>query len=107
MPVPIFKDVLYKLARERDYSNAPPLLKRTMSSILDQEVIVDLPKINLPTLIIWGSNDQVTPLKMGKQMNQLIPTSKLKIISGARHSPQFTHSAQTASLVDDFIQKLK
>ena len=88
------RGVLYKLAREKDYKNAPPLLRRTMSTILDDEVVRDLPNISAPTTIIWGENDTVTPLWMGKQFARLIPNNSLHVIDGARHSPQFTHTKE-------------
>lgn len=97
------RTLLYKLARERDYNNAPPLLKRTMSMILEDEVLEDLPKIQAPTQIVWGQGDQVTPIWMGQKMHKLIPDSSLEIVSGARHSPQYTHIEQVASTVAAFV----
>jgi pimeloyl-ACP methyl ester carboxylesterase len=96
--------VLYKLAREKDYYNAPPLLRRTMSSVLDEELWEELPKVQAPTLIIWGSDDRVTPIKLGRQIHQLIAQSRIEVVTGARHAPMFTHTAQTAQLVSEFIK---
>ena len=98
------RSVLYKLAKESDYKNAPPLLRRTMSNILDAEVVADLPKISVPTKIIWGENDTVTPVKHAHQMHVLITNSQLSLIADARHSPQFTHTTQTAEVVQEFLK---
>lgn len=97
------KKLLYKLARERDYTTAPPLMKRTMSIILDDEVLADLPQIAVPTLLLWGQEDTVTPLKTGIQMDSLLIDSQLKIIPEARHSPQFTHVADVAASIAAFV----
>ena len=99
----MLRGLLYKLAREKDYHNAPPLLRRTMSTILDDEVVNDLPKIQSPTLIIWGSEDKVTPLFMSQIFHQKIAKSVLKIVNGARHSPQFTHVAEVAKYIEEFL----
>jgi pimeloyl-ACP methyl ester carboxylesterase len=95
--------LLYLLARERDYYNAPPLLKRSMSLILDDEIVADLPRISCPTLLIWGENDTATPLKFGKLKNKAIANSRLVVINGARHSPQFTHVDQVAQEIAEFV----
>lgn len=100
-----FRNILYKLARESDYKNSPPLLRRTMSKILDDEILNDLPEVSCATKIIWGENDMITPGKHAKLMHQKIINSELVFIKGARHSPQFTHSQETAKLVNDFILK--
>ncbi|MFZ5376949.1 MAG: alpha/beta fold hydrolase [Patescibacteria group bacterium] len=105
MPFSFARQLLHKLARERDYLNAPPVMRRAMSLVVNDEVRQDLPKITCPTLIIWGENDKVTPLKNGRLKRQQIKNSQLEIISEARHSPQFTHTEQTADLVANFLLK--
>ena len=97
------RSILYKLARERDYQNAPPLLRRTMSTILDDEVVADLPLVKAQTLLIWGADDMVTPLKTARLKERLIENANLEVINGARHSPQFTHTEQVADLVSNFF----
>jgi 2-hydroxy-6-oxonona-2,4-dienedioate hydrolase len=62
-------------------------------------------KILAPTLIIWGSQDTVTPRWMGKKIAELIPHSSLSFIEDARHSPQFTHPRAAGKLVADFLLK--
>lgn len=102
--IPAARTLLYKLARERDYNTAPPLLKRTMSTILDEEVHSELSKILCPTLIVWGEHDKVTPIKFAFYKKNQIKNSQLKIIKGARHSPHFTDVPATAQAVATFIK---
>lgn len=97
------RKILYKLARERDYQNAPPLLRRTMSQILDDEVVTDLSKINCPTLLIWGRDDKVTPLALARIFEAKISQSHLKVVGEARHSPQYTHPEVVADAVQKFL----
>jgi pimeloyl-ACP methyl ester carboxylesterase len=99
----VLRNILYKFAGESDYKNAPPLLRRTMSNILDAEILDDLSKINVKTKIVWGNKDTVTPVKTAHQMNNLIKNSDLSFIKDARHSPHFTHVKETAKVVGEFI----
>ncbi|MBU0975015.1 alpha/beta hydrolase [Patescibacteria group bacterium] len=98
-----FRNMIYKFARESDYKNAPPLLRRTMSKILDDEILEELPKVKCDTKIIWGENDLTTPVKHAKKMQAEIKNSELIFIKEGKHSPQFTHVKETAKLVMDFV----
>lgn len=44
-----------------------------------------LPRINVPTLLIWGDQDRDTPIEDGKTMERLIPDSGLVTLEGAGH----------------------
>ena len=48
-------------------------------------VSTDMQVIKKPTLIIWGENDQIVPLKYGQRLNREISTSKLVVVPGAAH----------------------
>jgi pimeloyl-ACP methyl ester carboxylesterase len=99
------KKVLYKLAREKDYHQADEIQKETMKNVLNDEIVDDLDKVTCSTLIVWGENDQTTPLKNAKFLNEKITSSELSIIDNARHSPQFTHVAETTDVISNFINK--
>lgn len=99
--------LLYKLARVSDYEEAPPLTRETMANLILADLAPELNKISAPTLIVWGARDKTTPLSDGKLMHKLIPDSKLYIVPGARHSPQFTHPKEVCDKIikwlnDDF-----
>lgn len=51
----------------------------------DPAVASELSAIAAPTAIVWGENDRVTPLSIGKGLRQAIPGSTLHVIPGARH----------------------
>jgi len=90
----MLRSLLYKMAQERDYRAASPVLRETMQKLISVDLTPRLGDINTSTVIIWGSGDTITPLSDGKLMRRCIPNAKLVIIEGAGHSPQYTHSAQ-------------
>jgi len=45
----------------------------------------DLHKITMPTLIIWGAEDQLIPVEAGRKFNELIPGSKLIVFENCGH----------------------
>ncbi|MDP2637534.1 MAG: alpha/beta hydrolase [Candidatus Levybacteria bacterium] len=98
-PSRFLKNLLYKLARESDYKDLDENIKKTMINLISNDLTNILPQIKIPTLIIWGGKDKVTPLSDGILMNNLIKHSKLKIIKDAHHSPMFTHPKEVTSII--------
>lgn len=100
-----FKNLLYKVARENDYRLASPVMKQTMKNLISFDLEPYLSEIKIPTLIIWGKKDKITPLFFAEILNKKIRASKLIVVPGAKHSPQFTHPKKTAELVLQFLNK--
>lgn len=78
-------DRLRKKAGSEDYKNASEIMKQTMSKLLNEDLSLYLPKINVPTLIIWGEKDTATPLCDGQKMEKNIKNSGLVVLKGAGH----------------------
>ncbi len=55
-------------------------------SAIKHNMINDLPKINCPTCIIWGKQDNVTPPEVAIDMNKYIPNSDLFWIDKCGHA---------------------
>jgi pimeloyl-ACP methyl ester carboxylesterase len=64
----------------------------------------DLYKINAPTLIIWGAEDEVIPLEAGRKMNSLIKDSKLVVIDNCGHVPQEEMPERVLGEMTKFIE---
>jgi len=104
---PLFKLSFLKNLRRRIYKNlgaqdylATPKLQSILLNIINEDLTPLLSKISLPTLLIWGANDQETPVAQARVMEQLVPGSKLIILSHAGH---FSFLDQP----DIFVQELK
>jgi pimeloyl-ACP methyl ester carboxylesterase len=64
---------------------------------------LELPKIAVPTLLIWGLNDTITPPMVGHEFNRLIPQSTLHFIDKCCHAPMMEHPEKFNELVEDFL----
>ncbi|EOC1289739.1 alpha/beta hydrolase [Cronobacter muytjensii] len=65
----------------------------------------DLQKVDVPTLVIHGSNDQVVPFEStGKVAAEIIDNAELKVYDNAPHGFAVTHQDQ---LNDDLLAFLK
>lgn len=97
------KNLLYRLTGERDYKNASTQMGKVMNNLIKSDASLNLSKITIPTLIIWGDEDKVLSLQDGEKMQKQIKNSKLKIVQGARHSPQFTNPEEVAEIIYGYI----
>ncbi|HUP17987.1 MAG TPA: alpha/beta hydrolase [Acidimicrobiia bacterium] len=59
--------------------------------------------ITVPTLIIWGDDDTVTPLTQGQDLQRALVGSSLEIVAGAGHRPHLEDPEATAALISAFL----
>lgn len=64
---------------------------------------LDLPKIQVPTLLVWGLNDTITPPMVAYEFNRLIPHSQLQFIDRCCHAPMMEHPETFNRLVRSFL----
>jgi pimeloyl-ACP methyl ester carboxylesterase len=60
--------------------------------------------IKSKTLIIWGEDDQIIPIRYAELLKDMTPNSTLAIIPGARHNPHYTNPERVASIITSFIK---
>jgi Predicted hydrolases or acyltransferases (alpha/beta hydrolase superfamily) len=63
----------------------------------------ELQNIKVPTLLVWGLNDTITPPLVGHEFNRLIPNSELKFIDKCCHAPMMEHPQKFNEMVEDFL----
>lgn len=66
----------------------------------------ELNQIKLPTLLIWGNNDTVTPPFVAREFNKLIPNSELYFIDKCGHAPMMEVPDEFNSILHKFLKKL-
>lgn len=67
----------------------------------------ELNQIQVPTCLIWGNNDIITPPFVGKEFNKLIPNSELHFIDQCGHAPMMEVPTEFNKILDGFLSKLK
>jgi pimeloyl-ACP methyl ester carboxylesterase len=74
----------YRHIGAQDYLTAGPL-QETLSLVLDEDLRDKAAQIKCPTLLIWGDQDNATPLWQAEELKNLIPDSGLVVFKGAGH----------------------
>lgn len=79
------------------------LAKSAIRNNLGQE----LNQIHVPTLLIWGRNDTITPPFVGEEFKKLIPNSELHFIDKCGHAPMMEVPGEFNEILQGFLIKLQ
>ena len=63
-----------------------------------------IPSITAPTLLLWGDSDPISPVAVGKRLENLLPNASLHVIPGADHDLAQTHADIVGSLINRHLQ---
>lgn len=63
----------------------------------------DLPKIDVPVLIVQCEDDSIAPLQVGKYVHSKIKKSTLKVLPVQGHSPHMSHPDKTIEVIKSFL----
>jgi len=82
------RDAFWRLAMQAGLKNVVDCIE----AFSETDFTGDLEKIDVPTLLLHGSDDQIVPLDNASRLSaQLIPNATLKIYEGAPHGLCSTH----------------
>ena len=110
----IFPDVeMFNNIRERvlgkfgssDYKNSSEVLRKTMSTIINEDQREILKNIKSSTLLLWGEKDEDTPIKDGKIIEENIPDSALITIKDAGHFSYLDSQNQCMEIIKSFLKE--
>lgn len=79
--ISIFKKYLNKFGSV-DYKSLSPIMKKTMSNVINYNIKFHLLKNKTPTSLFYGKNDKITPIYIGKKTKKLMDDCNLFIIEG-------------------------
>jgi 3-oxoadipate enol-lactonase len=73
---------------------APRAFRAQVDAILafDDSARGDLQRVEAPTLLVVGSQDVLTPIGDSELLHELIPGSRLEIVTGAAHGLTIEHA---------------
>ncbi len=102
-----FKEKLRNNVGSSDYKSSSNVLKETMKLIVNEDQAEYLPKIDVPTLLFWGTLDDATPIADGRKMAKLIPDSGLIEYPGSTHFSYLENINNFNAVVNEFLKNDK
>ena len=64
----------------------------------------DVTAIEVPTLLIWGLNDNITPPRVAHEFDKLIPNTELRFIDKCGHAPMMEQPKIFNEILKDFLK---
>ena len=103
----LFPDALeeFRLSHgSADYNSATPVMRQTLVKTVNEDLRELMPNMKMPVLLVWGENDDATPLSDAKIMESLMPEAGIVTLKGAGHysflEQQFTFNKVLASFLE-------
>jgi len=76
-------------------------------SAIRQNMRNDLPNLTMPTCLIWGKNDTITPPEVAEEFHEKIPDTSLYWIDKCGHAAMMEHPETFIQLLDEWLNKTK
>jgi pimeloyl-ACP methyl ester carboxylesterase len=86
-----------------DYLAASPRMRECLIRAVNEDLTPCLPHIPCPALLIWGAEDQDTPLGDGQLMERLIPDAGLVTLEKAGHYSFLDQPVIFGRVLDSFL----
>ncbi|SFB57083.1 alpha/beta fold hydrolase [Azotobacter beijerinckii] len=64
-----------------------------------------LAELRMPTLLLWGDDDPISPVSVGQRLAALLPRAELHVFPGGDHRLAKILATEVASLIDRHLAK--
>jgi len=97
------RNFVYSKVASKDYMAAGEM-RETLVRVVREDLTDLMPQIKTPTLLIWGENDEDTPVSSGVTMQKLIEGSELIVLEHAGHFSYIDQATQFGLLARRFLR---
>ncbi|MDX1829345.1 MAG: alpha/beta hydrolase [Lutibacter sp.] len=74
-------------------------------SAIRHNMAKDLPSLNVPSCIIWGKQDSVTPPQVAEDFAKLLPDANLYWIDKCGHAPMMEHPEEFNKILESWLKE--
>ncbi len=96
-------DNVFEMANDKEKALRLVIMAK---SALRHNLEHELHKINVPTLLIWGKQDIITPPFVGEDFQKGINNAELHFIDKCGHAPMMERPEEFISIMQDFLKKI-
>ncbi len=99
-------DEIMKHSKEEMLKTSPEITYRDFLACNNFDVMGEIGKLNIPTLVICGDQDMMTPPKYSEYLAAKIPKSQLKIIKDCGHMLMLERPQEFNETLEEFLKGL-
>lgn len=64
----------------------------------------EIPNVKIPVCLIWGKNDNITPVMVAEEFHRLLPDSELHYIEECGHAAMMEHPGEFNGILENFLK---
>lgn len=95
-----------ELVRRMMYECAADTRRESPRSLLGLDLTAQLPEVRIPTLVIGGTADVITPPAESRRIAALIPGARLEMVHGGGHMLMLERTETVDRLITDFAREV-
>lgn len=95
---------LWKILGSSDYKTLDGVMREVFVKTISEYLEPTLPKINQEVLLLWGKDDEATPVYQAKRMEKGIKNAGLAVIDGAGHYAFLDRPHQFKVITETFFK---
>lgn len=88
-----------------DYKNASGIMRTILVKTVNDDVSPFLKDINVETLLVFGQNDEATPVSKGEYMEKHMPNATLVVFENDDHYAYFHQGERFNRVLDAFLRR--
>lgn len=78
-------------------------LVRISRSAMTTRVVEELKQIRVPVCLIWGREDQITPVSVAQEFLEYLPNAELHLLDRCGHAPMMERPEEFCRIMEDFL----
>lgn len=90
-----------------DYRNATPIMRTILVNTVNEDLTEYLKQIEVPSLLIWGSNDTAVSIEDAKYAESIMKDVGLVVYEGCTHYAYLERINQTINVLNAFLKEGK
>lgn len=82
-----------------------PRVVRTFRYMMQDRIEEKLPRMEAPTMVVYGSRDPLIPDRWAEEATRLLPDGRCRVIPGAPHDVNYSASLELARVTRPFLRE--
>lgn len=98
------REILAQIMPDITQYGTPSALESALDALSCADARPFLADIAVPTRLIYGGKDSITPPRMGEYLVHHLPNAKLTLIDKAAHAPFLSHAAEFGTALREWVE---